>query len=511
MSDGSAAKEGDAPAAPKTPRAEVLHLPRRPQELVQAPRPEVTVLVADADGVSRRFVELTLGRETGWQVESAKDGASALEILNSTLADVLICEKELPDMTGLELHERLKQQRRLLHIPLVFFTSDTKVATRVLAYRMGVDDFVLKPCDGAELVARVSAQVRKARRVRAASRGRSYTLAGELAVMELPDLVTTLAMQRRTGSLALSTPRSVGEVFFENGRVVHALFGSLVGPHAFYRMMRETQGQFEFTLGPCNLTEAERTITESVTGLIMEGARLADTDKLLAEGLQLPVDPVEEVAARPAEPRWAYEEHPPTTAAAQFELGLKDRFKLGELRVMDHEAILWWTRQPGGKERLHVHVYSELARGVSAFMGLASPQTEREILAALAPSPKALLLSFFLRNDRLVDMLLLDISAPQQFIKALGRVPTLTVLAPPDGDFLSVSTTGRVELDDALRQLPPRALLGVGNASLSGHVSSLSCMRHAPTPRAFVQGSLGDDGSDLRELLLQGIRLWATS
>src|SRR5439155_14936202 len=136
--------------------------------------------------------------------------------------------------------------------------------------RAGVDDYVVKPCDPHEFAARARALVERERRLRDSARHRSYTLAGAFSAIAFPDLVSIIEMGRRSGTLSIIGPSSVGQVLFDKGRVVHAAYGNLVGPTAFYRLMAEVDGQFEFSPGPCELPEGEQTLTDSLTMLIME-------------------------------------------------------------------------------------------------------------------------------------------------------------------------------------------------------------------------------------------------
>ena len=469
------------------------------------PHYEVTVLVVDPEGVARRFLELTLGRETGWQVESAKDAISALDILRVTPVDLIICERDLPDMSGLQFFMRLQEESRIRAVPFVFLSADTRVATRVLAFQAGADDFLTKPCDGAELVARAVCLVRKSRKAREALLTRQYVLAGDLSVMAFPDLVGTLEMQRRTGVLALTTKHAGAEVVFEEGRIVHAFYGSLAGPAAFFRLMGHSRGQFEFTPGPCELEPGERTITHSASWLIMEGARLLDTEKSLGGAPSL--TPLPTVAPAPARPFDAVQ-LPPRTLATQFALGIGDAFALGQLRVHSYPELAQWTRAPG-RHRLHVHLVCELSAGVSALLALAGPPTEREILAGLGTTEKALTLTFFLRGDRTLDLVLVDVARPAALQKYLLRPPSITLIAPAHGDYLSVGTRSRVELDGLLTRLTPQLVLGVGNSALRTHLAELSAIRAQDVPMFSSPGILGEGGADLRALLVQALRLWS--
>ena len=117
------------------------HEPDAPAERVP------TALVVDGDRVSRRFVELALGGEGGFSVEAVADAASALEVLGTQVIDIIVSDSMLPDMNGLQLYRRLREESRLRSVPFVFLSSDTRAAVKTLAFATGVDDYLGKPCD----------------------------------------------------------------------------------------------------------------------------------------------------------------------------------------------------------------------------------------------------------------------------------------------------------------------------------------------------------------------------
>jgi CheY-like chemotaxis protein len=475
-----------------------------------------TILVADADGVSRRFVELSLGYP-GFHVESVADGASALEVLGTTPVDLILSEMELTDMNGLQLYRRLTQESRLRGIPFLVLTSDRRVETKALAFSSGVDDYLVKPCDGLELVARVRSHVARQRRANHLFRQRNYTLAGALSTIPFPDLVSIIEVGRRSGRLSLVTAERVGAAFFRDGQVVHALFGSLSGPGAFYWMMAEEDGQFEFSPGPCPIDESHRTIFDPVANLILEGARVIDTAR--ASGTMPALDAGEfgvDQAAVATTPDLRILSRlaavaPSPAVAGQLASGVKEPYALGDLRLFTKDQLIAWTRAELGRDRFHVHLVADLAAGVSSILSLAGAPTERWVLDSLTAEPKAAGLALFLRNERLVDLILVDIDDPRPWKVALERDPSLLIIAPRDGDFLTVGAATRVELEGFLSQLRPAAILGIGNRSLEPGLRGLVSLKETPADLRVVPGALGQPDCDLRAILVEGLKAWTTS
>src|SRR5689334_24856819 len=79
-----------------------------------------TALVVDGDPVSRRFVELALGKGGEFVVEAAESAAAAIEILRVQTVELIISDTDLADTNGLQFYRALSQESRLRGIPFVF-------------------------------------------------------------------------------------------------------------------------------------------------------------------------------------------------------------------------------------------------------------------------------------------------------------------------------------------------------------------------------------------------------
>jgi CheY-like chemotaxis protein len=473
-----------------------------------------TVLVIDADAVSRRFVELALGRDPQLQVEGAVDGAGALEILNRSPVHLILAETELGDMNGLQFFRRLSQESRLRSVPFVFLSADARVTTKRVSFNAGVDDYLVKPCDGVELLSRVKALISRQRRLASALRTRGYTLAGDFSTLSFPDLISILELGRKSGTVSVASGDIIGSVYLDQGRVVHAVFGNLMGASAFVWMMAREEGHFEFSRGACPIEEARRTIHQSVQSLMMESARVIDTERAsgtnlavqLVGGSEAPSAP-EADAALPEGRAAAY--LPEGGSATQLEQGVRDSFTLGDLMIFTHGELARWTAKAAARERVHVLLVADLAQGVSAMLGVAGSPSERWVLGSMAPEAKVVGLAFFLRRERLIDVLLLDVRDPGVFRQSLRRTPSLVIVAPPDGDALALGIKSRVELALLVSEIAPRAVLGVGNPLLEGALRALGGGFGEGVPMRCLPGALGEPAVDLRTLIAEGIRLCA--
>jgi len=116
--------------------------------------PKTTVVMIVDDSPSVRHVNSRLVRNNGWEPLVAKDGAEALELLQSAheLPDVVLTDVEMPEMDGYELLAMIKKNDRLKQLPVVMITSRAGDKHREKAEELGVSEYVSKPYEDSKLV-----------------------------------------------------------------------------------------------------------------------------------------------------------------------------------------------------------------------------------------------------------------------------------------------------------------------------------------------------------------------
>ncbi|MGD9146917.1 MAG: response regulator transcription factor [Anaerolineae bacterium] len=120
-----------------------------------------TILVVDDEPAIVQVIHERLARE-GFQVHAAGDGAAALAAVHESL-DLIILDLMLPDMDGFEVLRRLRQGGS--DLPVIILTARDDDVDVVVGLELGADDYVVKPFNPRELVARVRAILRRAARV----------------------------------------------------------------------------------------------------------------------------------------------------------------------------------------------------------------------------------------------------------------------------------------------------------------------------------------------------------
>ena len=126
------------------------------------------VLVVDDDPDIARFIEVNL-RTQGFEVHLASDGVEALERARDILPDLVLVDVMMPRMDGFQVVDRLRSEPRTANVSIIMLTAKALTADKVLGITTGADDYIIKPFDPVELVARVKGTLRRAREMRAMS------------------------------------------------------------------------------------------------------------------------------------------------------------------------------------------------------------------------------------------------------------------------------------------------------------------------------------------------------
>lgn len=113
-----------------------------------------TILVADDQAANRELLEALLAAEA-YQVVSVSDGEEALSALAKYQVDLLLLDVMMPRLNGFEVCERIKANPETDLIPAILVTSLADKEDRIRGIKAGADDFLTRPVDRAELLARV--------------------------------------------------------------------------------------------------------------------------------------------------------------------------------------------------------------------------------------------------------------------------------------------------------------------------------------------------------------------
>ncbi|WP_328459971.1 response regulator [Actinoplanes sp. NBC_00393] len=118
------------------------------------------ILVVDDDQDIASFVEFNL-KVQGFEVIRARDGQEALDLMETHRPDLAIVDWMMPRMDGVELIRRLRAEPLTSALPVIMLTAKSMTVDKVVGLTAGADDYLVKPFDNAELIARVSTTLRR--------------------------------------------------------------------------------------------------------------------------------------------------------------------------------------------------------------------------------------------------------------------------------------------------------------------------------------------------------------
>jgi two-component system cell cycle response regulator len=161
--------------------------------------PTERILVGENSALLRRMLGDVLMRQ-GWTVLEACDGPTALDIARTEAPEVLLMAREMSGMDGMAVLDELRRDPRTADMPVVFVTGHTDAAELAEGLERGAHDYVRKPVDPVELVARI----RTALRLRALLDELARRNA-ELEQLARTDVLTGLANRRHADDVLRST------------------------------------------------------------------------------------------------------------------------------------------------------------------------------------------------------------------------------------------------------------------------------------------------------------------
>jgi CheY-like chemotaxis protein len=207
------------------------------------------------------------------QVMTASDAADALLKAVDNPPELLVCDYRLPGMDGKQLVEKLKSRPATANFSTVLMANKADIAER-LSPQDAADDYLEKPFFLKEATRRIKRMIdRIALEKMAKTAPSDGVVRGSLAQMNVIDLMQSLEMGRKSCQLSLTNEGDKCEVFFAEGQVKHATYGSLIGDQAVFKVLRWTGGAFQLDFEGKTDKETTKLNTQ---GLLMEGLRLLD-------------------------------------------------------------------------------------------------------------------------------------------------------------------------------------------------------------------------------------------
>jgi diguanylate cyclase (GGDEF)-like protein len=185
------------------------------------------VLIADDDPDIIRFVQISLDLE-GYEIFTAGDGEEALREVHEHVPDLVLLDIMMPRLDGFEVCRRLRSDPRTAMVSVIMLTAKSLSADKLVGLTAGADDYIIKPFDPVELVARVRSTLRRAREMRDVNPLTGFP--GNMAILQ--------ELQRRSFR---SLPFALMHVDLDNFKAFNDYYGFIRGDEAIKLTARVLQ------------------------------------------------------------------------------------------------------------------------------------------------------------------------------------------------------------------------------------------------------------------------------
>ena len=233
------------------------------------PPPKVDrILIVDDSPDNLFLVQATLG-ESGYEIHLAEDGKTALAKVNQLLPDLILLDVMMPGMDGYEVTKRIRQNQDLPYIPILLITAHERSSV-VKGLDIGADDFIRKPLDIDELLARVRSLLRLKHSIDER----------EHMIRQREDFVSRLTHDLRTPLVAADRVLALfqSEAFGAVSPDMHEAFDSMLRSNRNLLLMvntllevyRHEAGCKTLTLSPCDLKEVIHSVVQELKPLADE-------------------------------------------------------------------------------------------------------------------------------------------------------------------------------------------------------------------------------------------------
>jgi signal transduction histidine kinase/ligand-binding sensor domain-containing protein/DNA-binding response OmpR family regulator len=192
----------------------------------QSPNGKPIVLIVEDNADLRRYVREFL--ETDYAVHEAKDGKEGYDQAIEMVPDIIISDLMMPEMDGMELCRALKQDVRTSHIPIILLTARAGTESKIEGLETGADDYVTKPFDSKELMARVRNLIEQRRQLKEKFSAGIVLRPGDVAVSSLDDALlkrVMTAIEARMSDEGLGAEEVAREVALSRRHLDRKLMG----------------------------------------------------------------------------------------------------------------------------------------------------------------------------------------------------------------------------------------------------------------------------------------------
>lgn len=195
------------------------------------------VLIVDDDETTHEILNEYLALYN-YEVHHARDGAMGLQLVEDLKPDLVLLDIQMPIMDGFQTMETIARCPELKDVQVLFISSLDRPNLKVRGLDLGAEDYIVKPFDRAELMARIKAALRRGAKYRRVE----SSMEGKLTDISLPELLQTMEIGRKTALVRLMDMEAA--MYVEQGSLVKVQFMGFTGTKAIQRVFYLESGRF---------------------------------------------------------------------------------------------------------------------------------------------------------------------------------------------------------------------------------------------------------------------------
>lgn len=232
------------------------------------------ILIIDDDPAQQEILGEHL-RLTGFHPLHALSCESAFELLRTNQVSLILLDINMPQVDGFQTMERLRNNKNTKDIPVLFLTSLDRQYLKIKGLELGADDYVTKPYNSAELIARIKAILRRS----APTPFQPGVIQGDIQAIGLSELLQNIGQSGRACRIILTEMN--GEIITAEGNILLIRQGAFSGIEALLRLLLFEKGAFtvQYDKLPDPLPEP----LSSVFAALLATAAQVDHIKMAAE------------------------------------------------------------------------------------------------------------------------------------------------------------------------------------------------------------------------------------
>jgi len=215
---------------------------------MNATLPARRILVVDDDPHLLNLLDMRLA-EQGFEVMLASSAQEALDKVAEQKPDIVIADIMMPGMDGYELCGRIREAEELRNIPFVFLSALADTEDKVKGLRLGADDYITKPFEFHELLARIEILLDRYQRYKETFAGSAeIATSGRIEDLGVIDLLQMLSFGQKTGEVRLESGSEHGTLYLMSGRLIAATYRNKEGAAALPVLLSWSEGRFSVKL-----------------------------------------------------------------------------------------------------------------------------------------------------------------------------------------------------------------------------------------------------------------------